>query len=165
MKTYEDYYSESVFRGQDATAADPTIIRAGIYFGIRLQTTFMANQFFYKILGFFTREDVINYFRDCPGGFPSLLKINQQSDLARLGVIREITFAVIPSDPARTIAPYGAKYNTGVPYAVSASLPDLIAAIYDFKFSFGAGADQYEYKVEPGSIKEKKSRKTTPNFA
>jgi len=156
---------ERVVRAQDSTTTDPSVIKANIFFGIRLQTTFMANQNFYKNLGFFTRDYIIDFYRETGRQISSLLKINQQSDFARLGFIRELTFTVMPADPARVIPPYGAKYNIGVAYSVSESLPDLIALMYDFEFYFGTGIDQYLYKILAGSIKEKKSRRTTPNFS
>lgn len=115
MRTYEDYYTSSMVRGQDVTKGTPSVIAVNIYFGIRLQATFMANQGFYKILGFMTMEEILETYREAECGYPGPLKINTQSDLARLGVVRKLAFTLIPSDPTKTIPPYGAKSKTAVP--------------------------------------------------
>ena len=168
MRSYEDYYTPSAVRGQDVSyvsSEDPKVLTVGIYYGIRLQTTFMANNRFYHTLGFMTMVEIIEKYRQCETGSPSPLKINNHSDLARLGVIRELSFSIIPVDPSKTIPPYGTKSNTTVPYAVSKDVTQVVAEMYSFTFVFGSGASQCAYRIEPGSIKEKKSRKTTPHFA
>lgn len=126
MKTYEDFYTQVAIRGQNLTTTDPRFIRVGTFFDIWLQTTFLLNRNFYKILGFLTKDDIINIYREGTERSPSLLNINQQSDLSRLGYSRGLTFSIIPEELERTVPPYGGKYNTGIPYAVSQPLPELI---------------------------------------
>ena len=94
-----------------------------------------------------------------------MLKINQHSDLARMGVIRELSFSIIPLDPAKGIPPYGMKYNTSVPYAVSRPTTELIDEMYAFEFKFTDGREQISYRIEPQSIKERRRKNTSPNFS
>lgn len=125
----------------------------------------MGSNQFYKVLGFTTREEIIAKYREGPDGQPSLPKIYHQSDLARMGVVMEIAFAVIPADEATILAPFGSKYNTSVLFSTKMTFPKVAAAIYRFKFTFNVLGTVAEYIVEPGSIKEKRAKNTSPNFS
>ncbi|BDA51811.1 hypothetical protein COCOBI_pt-0950 (chloroplast) [Coccomyxa sp. Obi] len=164
MKTYADFYTSQNLKASNLDTEAPAVVGVGLYFGIRLHTTFLFNQEFYEKLGFFTKTDIIAKFAAVTGGNPSTLKISQQFDLARLKVIRELSFSLIPKDQAQTVQSYGDKYNTSGFYAIALGISQLIADIYIFELKFWLGGTDYKYQVEPGSIKNKKSRKTTPNF-
>lgn len=163
MREYKDYWVDLTVNGLTPDLAASETVASILLFGIRLQSVFLDQGDFSNTLGFRDREDILGRFVD-QDVKPTFLKLNSQSDAARLGLIRELTFTIIPRDPTRIINPYNGKYNTGVPYNADVNIRTVVAGIYATQFLLGEGTNTATYIVLPGSVKEKKLKRTTPTF-
>ncbi len=61
--------------------------------------------------------------------------------------------------------PFGSNYTTSVLFSTKMTFPKVAAAVYRFRFTFVVLGVTAKYIVEPGSIKEKRAKNTSPNFS
>ncbi len=60
MRRYSDYYVGYVLTGRAVDETGLALTEVEILYGARLQELFMDSNQFYKVLGFTTREEIIN---------------------------------------------------------------------------------------------------------
>jgi hypothetical protein len=74
-------------------------------------------------------------------------------------LVGELHFTILASGTT-TVSNFGKSYTTSVPFSYHIPLTKIGRDLKDHVFKFSNS----EYKVQPGSIKERKAKKNTPNF-
>lgn len=82
------------------------------------------------------------------------------AEATREGLFIEVEFILIPAVVDKIYPPFGNSYKTVVPVPITFTLVNLANVLIANKFMF----DGNQYNVKPGSIKQKKSKKTTNTF-
>ena len=165
MASYTELYvrkNVSVMINDD-TNDEKEVVSGYLYYGTRIKDTYMKRDNFYKMVGFRTITDVE---RDSTVGnsTPSVIKVATADVACRMGIIEELGFALIPLDATLTLYPFNKRYVTSL--AVSRALPkqDIIDILYSKIFQLGEESNLVSYKIEPGSIVEKRSKRRNPIF-
>jgi hypothetical protein len=138
---------------------DPPPLNSGfIYFGVRLNTELLQLNDFYKQLGLMKKQEIIAAF---PQGadIPSIFKISNQNDAAKLSFILEWTFNLIPVNPQKIVFPYNEKYATGIVTANNKTEREIADVLYRARFPLGPRGKTELYRVEPLSIQRKRQKK------
>lgn len=160
MREYSYYFGEKTVN----VLRDPkSVVTGKIYFGVRVQNLLLKNDSFYKNCGFLLQSEV-EALSDPTGPTVTSLIISNTNDAQRIAVIEELTFTLIPVDPAKKLNPYNDRYNTGIPFAASLSRNIMIERLQVARFTFTSGEDSFTYKIEANSIKEKRQKKSAPIF-
>ena len=76
----------------------------------------------------------------------------------------ELTFKIVPVNPAQVLNPYNLGYNTGIPYSTSISRSQIKTELRTAHFTFTINDTSYLYKGEPSTIKEKRQKKSAPSI-
>lgn len=87
--------------------------------------------------------------------------INSTKNIQRLGLIDQLTFTIVPTNPDQTVGPYNQKYNTGILYSTNILRATIIDKLLNKKFKFRSRNNDVSYKVLPSSIKEKRKKNIT----
>jgi hypothetical protein len=90
------------------------------------------------------------------------IKVNNTSELCRMGALGQLKLVLKAEESARTFGNLGQVHRTSFFYDLNKSIRDVARGLRDVKIKVG-GTD-IVYSVVPGSISEKKSKKTTPHF-
>ena len=164
MREYSYYFAQKSILSLDALPANATFTPGLIFFGIRAQDLLLKNDSFYKKLGFFTQNEITSFSTGEDPEVSSLI-LSKTSNAQRLSIIKKVTFTIIPIDSARTLNPYNDKYNTGVPYSTLLSRATITQVLKEARFTFSRGEENYVYRIEANSIKEKRQKKTAPSYS
>lgn len=92
------------------------------------------------------------------------LILSNTNDAERISVVTEVTFSLVPVDIAKQLNPYNARYNTGLPYSADISRSKITDILKAARFTFISGGEDFVYKVEPNTIKEKRQKKSAPSY-
>jgi len=92
------------------------------------------------------------------------LILSNTNDAERISVITEVTFSLVPLNREKQLNPYNARYNTGLPYSSDLSRSKITDILKTARFTFVSGGEDFVYKVEPNSIKEKRQKKSAPSY-
>ena len=131
-----------------------------IYFGIRFQDLLFQNNKFYKALGFKIASECEVTINGKPAN-PTMFKLYSQADAARLGLIQEVGFSLIPENIDKMIPPYNDRYNTRCAILGRLPLDESSRILLNARFNFGSAREPVMYRVDPVSIKQRKSKRTT----
>jgi hypothetical protein len=92
----------------------------------------------------------------------SQIRINNATELCKIGCIGEISCILNAVDPAVTYGNLGEFHKTSFYFSYDKSVLAVAAALKELTINLnGSGI---LYKVVPNSLKLKKSKKTTPHF-
>lgn len=163
MKTYTTYWVDYSVRGLQGSIRSEEIVACIIFFGVRLQDVFLSQERFAAKLGFVDRQAILDKLVEKEK--PTFLKLNTQSNAARMGLIRELSIQIVPKYKESEIFPYLDRYKTTLPYNAGLNIRDVVDTIYKAEFTLGEGENTAIYVVDPGSLKEKKAKRTTPTYS
>ncbi len=76
----------------------------------------------------------------------------------------ELTFSLVPVDPAKTLNPYNSLYNTGIPFATSIPRSTIVERLQAVRFNFVSNGETFSYRVESNTRKEKRQKKSAPIY-
>lgn len=92
---------------------------------------------------------------DCP----SIIVVNNSQELCRMGVCGEITCTVKAVDNKKVYLPFAEQHTTTFVFEMRKSLKEVADSLLAKTFKFGP--TKAEYRVIPGTIKQKKRKATT----
>ena len=161
-----DQEFESTYSTQLAPQADypklGTIVYVAIFFGVRLENFLLNNMDDVKSFRFLVGLKNADEARIIDSKATSL-KIYSYKDGARFGYFHQLTFDLIPINPAQTVQPYGKRYHIGVVYDPLKNPESLRRDLINFQFSFGDNGS-VKYGIDRDTIKIKRSRKESPTL-
>ena len=162
MRTYNYYYVRKKVYGYPAEGQEiSTRAYVYIFFGIRVQSLFLSNGDIYKSCNFFLQKEIEDLTPPDEATISSLI-ISNTNDIQRLGLVNELSFSIVPVDPAKQLNPYNAHYNTSIPYSTELSYQTIVPILLNWRINFVYNDDTFVYKIEQNSIKEKRQKKTAP---
>lgn len=163
MREYSIYYAAKPITALDQSTDPPMPVKGIIYFGIRAQDLLLKNGDFYEQCGFLVLSDVTALV---PPDSPAIttLIISNTTDAQRIAVVEELLFSLVPVDSTKTLNPYNKRYNTGIPFATSISRSVMVERLQAARFTFRSQGENYVYRVEANSIKEKRQKKSAPIY-
>lgn len=163
MREYSIYYAPKTVTPIDESTDPVTPVRGTIFFGIRERDLLLRNGDFYKGCGFYVLSEVTTLLPPDPSIVSSLIMSNT-TDAQRIAVVEELSFSIVPVDPAKTLNPYNKLYNTGIPFATSVSRSIIVERLQAARFNFVSNGETFSYRVESNTIKEKRQKKSAPIY-
>lgn len=141
----------------DQIEATNTVYDGFIWLTFNLESTFYDCDTLRKTLDLFEASDAFS--RAIP---ITAIKINNTSELCRMGALGQINVILRAKEPSRTYSKIGAEHKTSFFYNLDKSIRAVAAELKTIEIK--VGPDKVIYQVEPSSISEKKSKKSTPHF-
>jgi len=160
---YEHFYAPLQINMLPGSSADATTRPGRIFIGLRLLKTLLFPNGFYKQLGFSLLPE-ITMLVSANTTPPTALILNTYSDAARIGLVQEYSFKLVPKVPGTMIYPYNSGYVTSLPASMNLTPNSVARVFYSTTFKLGENSTTADYVVEPGSVKIKRQRKTNPTL-
>lgn len=128
-----------------------------MYFIFNVEQTFYSSSNLLVALGLMRYDAVMSDPNDV-----SQIRINNATELCKIGCIGEIACTLKAVDPAQTYGNLGELHKTSFYFSYDKSVLAVAAALKELSIDLnGSGVI---YKIVPNSLKLKKSKKTTPHF-
>lgn len=137
--------------------ATPGIVQGTIWLVCNLEQTFYSCERLRQVLGLYPGSAASEETTQV-----SAIKINNVSELCKLGALGQLKVTLKAKDSTKTYGNLGQLHNTSFFYVLDKSIREVAADLRAVEIRVG-GTD-IRYTVVPGSIAEKKSKKTTPHF-
>lgn len=163
MREYSTYYAPKTVTALNMSVDPFELAKGTIYFGIRVQNLLLKNNSFYKQCGFLLLSELTSLTAPDQPVVTSLVMSNT-TDAQRIAVVEELSFSLVPVDPEKTLNPYNALYNTGIPYSTSVYRLVMVERLQSARFTFVSNDNTFIYRVESNTIKEKRQKKSAPIF-
>lgn len=128
-----------------------------IWFIFNLESTFYSCEELRKVLGIFPGSAASDETSTV-----SAIKFNNTVELCKLGALGQLNVTLRPVDKTKTYGNLGAEHKTSFYYVLTNAVTEVAANLRKVKINVGKSGTLYE--VIPGSISEKKSKKSTPHF-
>lgn len=138
---------------------DPTLpnVSGFIWFIFNLESTFYSCSKLRSILGIFPGSTASDETSNV-----SAIKFNNTVELCKLGALGQLNVSLRPVDKSKTYGNLGLEHKTSFYYVLTIAVTEVAANLRTVKINVGNSGIMYE--VIPGSISEKKSKKSTPHF-
>lgn len=134
-----------------------------LFIGLKLSDEFMGQKEISRICGFLTEDEHLREIQKTAQR-PTTLLFSQQSVAGKIGFIKELLLTLVPIDQKKQLNPYNSKYNLILIVNSDLSLNQVADQLYGTVFMLGPNRN-FEYVVLDGSIREKRSRKTSSRFS
>lgn len=128
-----------------------------VWVAMRVESTFLLSNNLYQDLNF-ERRSVL----ETQNPIPNIEVESTVAGAARRGLVGEIKFTLVSTDANNVYAPFGTRYVTSIIFSLELSLRHVADVLRGHQFVFGP--NNSPYTVIPGSIIEKKRKKTTPHL-
>ena len=158
MRTYDYFYVKKTVYGYPAEEEKTRRLHSDIFLGIRAQSLLLKNGNIYKNCGLYLQKEIKDLTPTEEDHISSLI-ISNTNDKKRLGLIKELTFTLVPLYPDRQLNPYNNGYNTGLPYSTNLSYQQILSSLKSWRINFVDKGETYVYKIELYTIKEMQTKK------
>lgn len=170
LTKYDYYYTLTNFNVLNVdNLTDPLVTNQidsrYLLMGIRFQRLLLDNGDLYRALGFYREEDISSFIGNVRP-IPSRLIFSDQSDAMRMNVVRRIDFDLIPQDDKVVSAAFGTSKGSFVHYPTTMNTNEAAGVLLDkvFDFRMDGATSPIDYVVDPRSIRDHRSRRTSPQF-
>ena len=151
---------DPLYPGLTPSTPGGSLVSGTMYFGLRFQSNFVSMDNLYKKLGLETLEE-LNKLPTGQTRPPTCIKLSNQSDGIKLGLLKTFKIVLGPKDKTKTLPPYNNRYNTHVPASGGLSDRKAASVLYSAEFKFPNTPEPISYIVEPGSVRVIRGRKNT----
>ena len=161
MQKHSIYYAPKTIMAFNAYTDPVSSIKGTIYFGIQAPDLLLKHDLFYHSCGFLLFSKISDLV-PLNGPLPTTFIVSSIYEAERLRIVKELTFALIPLEPTKTLHPYNDRYKTEIPFALMQPPSGFVELLQDALFTFHSKGKSFVYRVETGSIQEKRQKKSVP---
>lgn len=130
-----------------------------IYYCIRLIRIYYVQDDVRQVLGLIPETQVRSM-----NPLPNITIINRGTEAARRGYFGSVQVTFIAEDPDRTYADWGVEHKTYLVHNPDLSPIVMAGQLRLLRWRFTLNNEEYVYKIKPGSIVQRKAKRTTPRF-
>lgn len=139
-------------------APAPTLVSGYIYIAFRNQTEYLDGNNLYRKLGIFKVIDI-----QALDAKPTITIIRHLSDVARIGLVGQISFTLVEGEPGTGIPAGSARIKGIVPYFLGVSSLKAAEEINNHRFLLASRPGVIFHTI-PGETKITRRKSTAPTF-